>query len=131
MTPYRFSWTCSYMGCAEYRVLGDGAPYLIEVRRSVSEYQRSIFNGTEDEWEREIIASIGGVRRYSDPCTALSPAVVEAFNHWRAAEHAERIAELRSDPERFGELDPSDPSLQPPPRAHGLVYIAGTGWSTA
>ena len=130
MTRYRFRWTCAYMGCVEYEVLGDGPPYKVEIRRSTSEYERSIFNGTEDEWQRDVLEAMGGLRRYHTPCEPIPDAVVDAFNEWRAAEHAARMRELRSQPERYGEIAEDDPAFAPPSPAHALVYVPAKGWMT-
>lgn len=112
------------MGFAEYEVAGDGAAYRVEVRRSVSEYERSIFSGTEAEWQRDVIPSIGLLRRMYEPRKPIPGAVIAAFNTWRAAEHARTVSEIR---DRYG------PSLNlvfpdPPPPVRGGAYVVGSGW---
>jgi hypothetical protein len=130
VTRYRFRWTCAYMGCVEYEVLGDGPQYKVEIRRSTSEYERSVFNGTEDEWQRDVLGALGGLRRYHMPTESIPDPVVDAFNDWRAAEHSARMRELRSQPERYGEIAEDDPVFAPPPPVHALVYAPGEGWTT-
>lgn len=76
------------MGFAEYEVAGDGAPYRVEVRRSADEYERSIYNGTEADWQREVVPSIGLLRRMYNASVPIPEAVIAAFNAWREAEQA-------------------------------------------
>lgn len=112
------------MGFAEYEVAGDGAPYRVEVRRSADEYERSIYNGTEADWQREVIPSIGLLRRMYNASVPIPDAVISAFNAWREAEHARVMSEIR---DRYGSV-PDIELSQPPPPVRGGVYEVGTGW---
>lgn len=112
------------MGFAEYEVAGDGAAYRVEVRRSASEYERSIFSGTEAEWQRDVIPSIGLLRRMYEPMKPIPGAVVAAFNAWRTAEHARTLSEIR---DRHGTI-PDLVSSDPPPPVCGGAYVVGSGW---
>lgn len=123
-----FRWTVSYLGCVEYEVWGDGAPYRVEVRREASAYERAAFNGTDAEWQRDVEGAIGLIRRVPDCDRPISPHVVDAFNAWRSAEHETFVERLRSRPERYGNIAPNDPLLVPPPVVRGAHYEVGKGW---
>lgn len=127
-STYRFAWTCSFMGVVEYEVLGDGPSYRVEERRVAGDYERSIFNGTQEEWERDHVATIGLLRRRYDIEKPLNPKVVVAFNDWRAREHAKFVHELRSQPDRYGVFRDDDQLLVAPRVLRGAHYEVGRGW---
>ncbi len=76
-SPITIAWKVSYMQAVDYMVYGDGVPYRVEVQWGADSYFRSIYNGDEDQWQREIVASVGIL------CTAshemVKPEVLEAF----------------------------------------------------
>jgi len=118
----------SYRGCHTYEVCGDGSPYRVEVRHDASAYHRSIFGGDDAKWQRDVVAAIGLLHRRHDCDTPVSQRVVDAFNAWRAAEHAQIVEEIRSQPGRHGNLAPDNPILVPPQVVCGARYEAGKGW---
>lgn len=78
------AWKIGYMGEVEYEVHGDGAPYRVSLRFEACEYFRSIYNGGDDQWHREVINSIGVVHRGSE---MVKPEVLAAFREqerWRS-----------------------------------------------
>jgi hypothetical protein len=108
----------------EYEVAGDGAPYRVELRRSAPEWERSNYSGTDAEWQRNVVSSVGLLRRMYGASTPIPDAVIAAFNEWREGEHARAMserAELSS-----GAADVS--STEPPAPVRGGVYEDGTGW---
>ena len=113
------------MGFVEYVVTGDGPEYKIELRREAAAYERSIFNGTEDEWQREVVGSIGLLRRRYWPFDPIRPEVVAAFNAWRRAEHTRIHAEIRA---RGGAVPDDSPLATAPRDVRGAAYVNGTGW---
>lgn len=129
MTGYSFEWTCSYMDTVEYRVFGDGAPYLASVRRAASDYEYSIYNHKSPlaDWERDVVAAIGLLHR-SDSRFPIAQPVVEAFNAWLIAKHEAFVKMLRDDPHKYGTLADDDPLLVPPKPVRGAFYQVGTGW---
>lgn len=118
----------AYMGTFDYMVYGDGQPYRVEVRRSAGDYERSVFNGDDARWNRDVLGAIDLLRRTSDPGRALTAAVVAAFNQWQAARHATNLARIVSNPARYGELAADDALRIPPRPVRGAVYQVGTGW---
>jgi hypothetical protein len=128
----RFRWVSSYLNIVDYDVYGDGSPYRIETRRAINrfnyDYQRSIFNGTEAEWQRDVIGAIDLLFRSHHTEQALPQTVVDAFNAWRAAEHAQQIAHIKAHPEKYGDLDENDPLFEAPPVVRGAQYVISTGW---
>ena len=127
-----FAWTCSYMGCVTYRVHDETGIYEIEVRREVSDDERSIYNGTVEEIARDLIGAIGLMRRSYNSSLPIPPATVAAFNAWRTAEHARLIADIERRWAKYGELLPADdPVRVPPPPVRGAHYEIGRGWVCA
>jgi hypothetical protein len=128
----RFRWMSAFLNIYHYEVLGDGAPYRIETRHPIAaaqnDYQRAIFNGTEEEWQRDVIAATNLLFRATEIDRPLSRAVVDAFNAWRAAEHQRAIGEIRENPAKYGEIEQNDPVLTPPPIVRGAHYVVGQGW---
>lgn len=122
-----FRFVSAYLGEVQYEVIGDGAPYRVTVRRRAESYERSIFNGGEAEWQRDVVAAIGTLHRHIS-CDEISPDVVAAFNHWLQAEHAMSIAHMKAHPARYGALSDDDPIVQPPAAVTGAHYVVGTGW---
>lgn len=125
---YRFRWTCSYMGTVEYEVIGDGPSYRVEIRRSVCDYQRKIYNGDEAEWQRDVVAAIDLLRRRTFSERPIPADVTAAFNVWLQANHAEQVCQIKAAPERYGELATDDPILAAPRQAKGAHYVIGQGW---
>jgi hypothetical protein len=125
---FEFRWKCSFMGTIDYEVFGDGETYRIGVRRSASDYERSIFNGGDQEWQRDVVSAIDLVRRSSSPSQPLSPETVAAFNAWLLAEHEASIAKMKAKPERYGFLAEDDPLLRAPRPVIGARYEVGSGW---
>lgn len=118
----------AYMGTFDYTVYGDGQPYRVEVRRTAGDYERSVFNGDDGRWNRDVLGSIDLLRRANNSGQALSAAVVAAFNEWQSTRHAANLARIEADPARYGELAPDDALRIPPRPVRGAVYQVGTGW---
>jgi hypothetical protein len=117
MSEYRFRWTCSYMNSASFDVIGDGQMYSIELRRGVCDYERSIFNGTEEEWQRDIVPLIGCIKRDSGSRdSGIKQEVVDAFNAWRMAEYLEHRASIDAQPEKYGIVDWDNDPVFPAPK---------------
>jgi hypothetical protein len=118
MADFKFELAVSYLGCTDYVVYGDGPAYRIEVRHEASDYERSIFNGTDSEWQRDCVAAIGQVHRRSESWIPLKPELIAAFNAWRLREHERVIKE-------------NDPMFAAPPVVRGAHYQVGVGWVVA
>jgi hypothetical protein len=124
-----FRWICSFMGCVEYEVYGDGPKYYcVEVRHEAGDYERSIFNGSEEEWQRDVVAAIDVLRRKYDVARPIDPRVIDAFNAWRTTKHEVQLADILSKPEKYGDLPQNDPLRVPPRVVRGGHYEVGTGW---
>ena len=122
---FRFEFISSYMGERDYRVHGDGEPYRIRERWQANSYERSIFNGGDAEWQRDVVAAIGLIQRGGEP---ISQAVVDAFSAWRAAKHAKDIDYICAHPERYGNISRDDPLWVAPTVVRGAHYEVGEGW---
>jgi len=120
------------MGCVTYRVRDETGIYEIEVRREVSGYERSIYNGTAEEIERDLVGAIGLMRRSYHSSLPIPPATVAAFNAWRTAEHTRLIADIEQRWAKHGEvLLADDPVRVTPPPLRGAHYEIGRGWVCA
>lgn len=128
-TKPRFRWTFGYMGTVGFNVTDATGTYEAELRTQLSDYESSICNG--DLVRQECRSAIGILRRANCQKVgtlwsyAMPTDTVAAFNAWRAAEHAERIAEIKRQPERYGVLADDDPILQPPMVARAGDYVFG------
>lgn len=123
---YRFQWTCAYMGVTEYEVAGDGPAYRVELRREAPDYERAVYSGSDEQWQREVVGAIGLLRRMYRSGDPIPQAVVVAFNAWRASEHERLIAEIQRD--RAFRVGASLP--EPPPAVQGGIYVPERGWVT-
>jgi len=125
----RFEWRIRGLGTEEYEVFGDGPSYRIELRFEATAYQRSIFNGDEIEWRRDVVAAVGLVWRSCGPDRPLPQRVVDEFNAWRALRHATAMHEICSQPQRYLPIAKDDPHFAPPPVVRGAHYEIGKGWT--
>jgi hypothetical protein len=124
----RFRWRCSCRGLVWYSVTDHTGTYEVELRRGVLDYERRDYNGTAEEFARDVVASVGLLRRAYRSDLPIPAETVAAFNAWRAAEHAAQITQLDRSPERYGVIAPTDPIRTPPMVAVGARYEVGTGW---
>lgn len=123
----RFSWKCSFMGEVEYEVIDATGRYLIATQHAPSDYHLSICNG--ETARRDTLAKVGLLVR-SHNCDRSIPAeTVAAFNAWRAAEHVAHMAQLASQPERYGFISADDSLRQAPAVLRGAHYVIGPGWT--
>jgi hypothetical protein len=82
-----FSNACSYMGSVEYEVNGHGEPFHVTHRIAPpSDYERSIYNGTPEEFERDIIGKMFKVSLYLS-CEKIPEEVFHGYvehltDHW-------------------------------------------------
>lgn len=102
-SPYRFHWKVSGMGETEWEVWGDGPMYRIEARYDAGEYFRSIYNGSSEEYDREVVASVG-ILRLCHSTEIMKKAVFDAFIASEKDAH-ERCCELhrKTVKERYNE----------------------------
>lgn len=128
MSKYTFRHSCGYMGVSYYYVYGDGELYEVQARHTASDYERSIFNGTDAMWERDILPMIGLLcaNRYK---ATMAPDVAEAFNAWREAEYWKHRRDIDSKPETYGVVDwENDAVFKKPIPVRGANYEPGYGW---
>ena len=65
-----------------------------------ADYYRSIFNGTDAEWQRDIVEQVNVLRMgVQEP---VPQELVDAFNAWRAEEYAEFSKRMDARPEVYG-----------------------------
>jgi hypothetical protein len=131
MTP-TFKWTCSYQGTIWYQVTDHTGTYEAQFRRCAEQYECEGYNG---DAARDLVAAIGiFCRSHSLPNSnerlfEVPQSTVDAFNAWRIAERARHVAEIKSQPHRYREVDESDPLLFPPIlSARQGYYVIGEGW---
>ena len=108
------------MGRVHYTVYGDGKPYEISVRdKAPSEYELSIANGDKvrDQFWSEVgrLVLVRGRRLKDGTFTfEVTPECLQEFNEFRQARHAEWMQQWAAHPEKYGEVDLSDPLAVPP-----------------
>ena len=124
--PPTFRWTCSYMGCRRYRVTDETGSYEIVERWEASDYEKSIYNHADNDWNDTILAEVGTIRRSYNVTVPIPAATVAAFNIWRQDNHSKQIAGMDAQPERY-ELAPDDPIRKPPQTVTGAMYEPGMG----
>lgn len=112
------------MNSAYFDVHGDGERYEIELRRGVCAYERSIFNGSETEWQRDILPLVGAIKRGGG--YPIPQAVVDAFNEWRMAEHLVQRRQIDANPERYGVIDWGNDPMFKAPEAVRAAYSVTT-----
>jgi hypothetical protein len=125
---YRFVWKVSYQHTAGYEVHGDGPRYLIEERREPSAYDLETYNGTMDQWNREVIGSVGTIHRLKEMTTPIPQAVVDAFNAWRLTEWERDVGAILAD-RRYDGIGRNDSIFKPPQKVKGAHWVPGTGWA--
>jgi hypothetical protein len=129
------------MSATDFTVSDETGTYEVSmVRSKPSAYELSIANG--ETVQRDLLASVGILRRAhcsdadlaawrldkSAPCFELPQGTVDAFNAWRAAEHAADIASMEAQRERYGVILANDTCRTPPMIAKRGHYRAGIGW---
>lgn len=119
----RFKWACSYQGCVWFKVLDDTGDYEIEMRRAAEDYERKCYNGDDADWQRNVVAMIGVLRRSHSLDKEVPAATFAAFNAWRMKEHADYVAKIAAAPERYG----VDYKPEPPMLAHAAARYEN-GW---
>ena len=74
----QFHWKVSYMQQVDYEVWGDGATYRVSIRYWADSYGPNCnYNGGEDRYNREVIASVGVLHAH---CSEMvKPEVLAAF----------------------------------------------------
>jgi hypothetical protein len=125
-----FRWHCSYVGTIDYMVTDATGVYRADLRRSFDDYESNISKG--EDVRQECRTAIGILRRSScinvgaDRYSFTVPReTVDAFNEWRAAEHAAHVAQLRAHPERYREIADDDPLIAAPVPAKRGEYVFG------
>lgn len=126
---YRFNWQGSGMGHVWFRAYtpeGNGELEYVSPQH-LQPYHRKHYNGTAAEFARDVEAALH-VLHWQDSRKPVSPELIQAFNAWRMAEHAEHCAKILAAPERYGVTDSADPLLAPPVVLRGGRYQSGHGW---
>jgi hypothetical protein len=133
MNAYRFHHKGSGMGHAWFTVHGPEGSGEVEyvTPQHFTPYMRGIYNGTPEEFERDVAASLHVLRWSADPCRGVSRGLMAAFNAWRMAEHAEFVARILAHPERYGITSADDPLLAPPVALRAGKYVLNHGWQIA
>jgi len=116
----RFSFACSYLNCVWYKVTDETGTYEAEIRLSLCDYERNIYNG---DYDSECGPLIGFLRAN---CREIPFSTVLAFNDWQAAKVKAACSEMDSNPDRYGIIPANDP-LRTPIQARGAAkYIGST-----
>lgn len=110
MKPH-FQFASSYMNTVEYECSDSTGCYRLKLRVGVSDYERSIYNGTREDYERECAAVTGYLTAIGGRRVPL--ATVAAFNDWQKKKNRLSNSRFDADPERYGFISADDPIRQP------------------
>ena len=124
----RFKWTCSYRGSQWFDVTDETGTYEVELRHTIIEDDRSIYNGSDAEWDREVVCSLNVLHRSHWSNREIPASTVAAFNEWRQAERDQVFAEMAAEPQRYGDPSTFTKYFEPITPARGGRYVIGTGW---
>ncbi len=123
MKPH-FAFASSFMNVVEFDCADSTGSYRLSLRMGVSDYERSIYNGTAEQYERECAAVTGYLRGVGGQRVPL--ATVAAFNDWQAEKSRYANARFDAEPERYG-IIPADDPIRKPIQAKGAAYW-DDGW---
>jgi hypothetical protein len=117
MTNQPFTWKCSYMGATDFACHVAGWPQTVTLHRTPSNYELSIINPT---WLEHRLASVNTLTATCSVGPQVTPEIVAAFNAWASRVHAEAMASMRAQPERYGPAD--ELHDEPPAPALGAYF---------
>lgn len=121
---YYFRLKCCYRGEADYELAGN----RLSIQERAESYQQAGYNGTEAEYQRDVIGRLGILWQHGSIETPVDAETVEAFNAWRQAEHEKHKAQILAHPEKYEITDPNHEYFKPPIKAVRGFYQVGTGW---
>jgi hypothetical protein len=78
-----FKWTCSYRGTQWFEVTDETGTYEVELRHRIGESDRAIYNGTDEEWDRDVVGSLNVLHRSHWSNREIPASTVAAFNEGR------------------------------------------------
>lgn len=119
----QFYWRSSFMNVVTYDCTDSTGCYQISLRLGISAYERSIYNGTPEQYDADCGAIVGWL---TAPARPIPPETVLAFNEWQAEKFRDAMERMEAQPERYGVIAPDDP-IGTPIKAKGAAYWAD-GW---
>lgn len=123
MSDYRFRFESGYQGDQDFTVYGDGEPYRVSLRVAADALVPRGWNYDQPTYERDVVASVGLLRRHDGREVAIPAAVVEAFNAWRLADYQRARQLIDEQAERYGVIDwERDPVFKRPIPARAGAY---------
>lgn len=126
MKPH-FQFASSYMNTIEYECRDSSGLYRLKLRVGVSDYERSIYNGTPQDYERECTVVTGYLTALDGRRVSLT--TVAAFNVWMAEKSNHANARFDAEPDRYG-IIPADDPIRKPLQAKGAACWLN-GWKFA
>ena len=112
-----FYWKSGYMGGNDFIIRATGQ--RIELHRELSDYHRSVLNA---DWVEARESIVNCITLCAAPMTAK---MVADFNAWRIGEHEANIADMKSQPERFGSAESIDEAFPTPAPVRGATWTDG------
>ena len=126
MNDFRFAHAGSYRGAMWYRVDGAAArPLEVELRICAEPFAAAGYNGTAEQYAREVEGAVGLLRATGCPGKPLPPGLARAFTAWRQAEHVVFLGRIGAGPTRF-RPDRYWPLIHPV--VHGAHWNTEQGW---
>lgn len=119
---HQFSFVSLYLNVIEYDCRDETGCYRLQFRVGVSDYEKSIYNGTAEQYAADCAAVVGWLTA-SWP-RIISPETVAAFNIWQQEKTAASLAKMDAAPEKYGLISADDP-IRNPLQAKGAAHWDG------
>ncbi len=117
-----FQFISNYLGYSDYRVTDETGAYRMRHCFEACEYHRSIFNGSADQFHREVVAAVGTVRRVGDNEQIVPVSTVRAFNQRQRSAHEETMRWVDSDDQLKGTIGPDHIIRTPPSDVNAVIW---------
>ena len=119
---------CRHNGIAEFEAQACGHRFNLIIGDARSaELLRAHYNGTPEEFDTWVMGRVGTI---TDNRSQGVPAnIVDAFNQWRALDHAARVHRVCSNPLKYGPVQPDDPMLCRPEAVVSAHLDLACGWN--
>lgn len=107
MKKYRFSFISAYQGSDDYMVTNCDTreQNRISYRTSLNSYLKKWFNGTPEQYERDVVGSLYYI---TGCCDTINPEMVQAFREYMQQNADETLIHMRERAEKYKD----DPELK-------------------
>ncbi len=121
-----FEFISTYLGASDYRVRDETGSYRMRHCFEACEYHRSIFYGTAEQFQREVVDAVGTVRRVGDNEQIVPASTIKAFNRRQQVAHEETMRWVDADDQLKRSVGPGHVIRTPPPAVKGVIWNPDT-----